>query len=41
MLPLRAEWANVARTVVYETMSNHFVLALKAFAAFSTRTALY
>lgn len=38
MLLVRAERTDVARRVVHQTMSHHFVLALEAFPAGSTRT---
>lgn len=41
VLPLRAEWAYVARTAVYESMPDHFVLALESSATFGTRTPFY
>jgi hypothetical protein len=34
VLALWAEWTNVAWAVVHQTMADHFVLTLEAFAAF-------
>lgn len=38
MVSLGAKWANVAWRIVYEAVSNHLVLTLESFAAFSPRT---
>lgn len=36
---IRTKWANIARRIVYQTMSNHLVLSLKAFSTFASGAA--
>ena len=39
MFALWTEWTNVAWTVVHQTMADHLILTLEAFAAFGARAA--
>lgn len=41
MLSIRAERANIAGAIMYETMPNHFVLPLESLTTFASRAAFY